>query len=354
MKQLFVDLKAHSYQIMIEQGLRQHITDYIKEVYQGKKIVLMTDTHVDHYYGEQMYQTLSQNYQVLKIVLPAGEQTKSFHQLAPIYEQLVDFQLTRSDAIMAMGGGVIGDIAGFIAATYLRGITFIQMPTSLLAQVDSSVGGKVGVDLPQGKNLIGAFYQPKIVLIDPLMLMTLPDRDFNDGMAEVIKYGCILDMSFFEQLEQLTHRELIMTHIDDIIWQCCDLKRHVVEQDERDQGERLKLNYGHTFGHALEAATNYQMYSHGQAISIGMQIINDLTPQLSLSDKQRIAQLLTHFKLPTTYTAEDIQRLRPYLTADKKILNQQLKLVKLTTIGHSIIDAVAVNELMDILEKKNV
>lgn len=351
MKKLNVNVSHHQYDILIEQGLFYQVTDYLLPHCHGQKIVVITDNNVDSYYGEPLVKLLSRHYQVLKIVLPAGETTKNFQQLLSIYQQLTTFQLTRSDAILAMGGGVVGDIAGFVAATYLRGIQFIQMPTTLLAQVDSSVGGKVGIDLPQGKNLIGAFYQPTIVLIDPLMLETLTDYYFNDGMAEVIKYGCILDQQLFEQLEQLNSRSLIMTQIDDIIWRCCDLKRQVVEQDEKDKGERLKLNYGHTFGHALEAATHYQQYSHGQAIAIGMQIINNLTPQLSQAASQRVKQLLVDFHLPVNYTEDDLALIKPYIINDKKILGQQLHLIKLQQIGHSYIEKVALSELMKQLEK---
>lgn len=340
MKEVYVDLGSRSYTIHIENGLRHRFLDYIAPFAKGGRIFLVTDENVYQHYGPALLDQLSPRFQVGVKVLPAGEQTKAFANMQAIFEDLLDFGLTRSDLILALGGGVIGDLAGFIAATYLRGIDFIQIPTSLLAQVDSSVGGKVGVDLAQGKNVVGAFYQPKAVLIDPEMLATLSDHFFHDGMAEVIKYGCIKDEKLFDLLERLGSRQAVMGQIEEIVYTCCDIKRQVVEDDERDTGERLKLNYGHTLGHALEAATAYQTYSHGQAIAIGMVAVNQLAVRRDILPEvaaQRIERLLQAFQLPTSVTKESIQAALPFITADKKNLGNRLNMILVDRIGHSLI-----------------
>lgn len=340
MKEVYVDLGSRSYTIYIENGLRHRFLDYIRPFAKGKRIFILTDENVYQHYGLYLKQQLSTDFQVGINILPAGEQTKDFANLQPIFEELLAFGLTRSDLLIALGGGVIGDLTGFIAAFYLRSIDFIQIPTSLLAQVDSSVGGKVGVDLVQGKNVVGAFYQPKTVLIDPEMLETLSDHFFNDGMAEVIKYGCIKDRKLFELLEELGNRSAVMKQIEDIVHICCDIKRQVVEDDERDLGERLKLNYGHTLGHALEAATSYQVYSHGQAISIGMVAANQLAIAAELLEKTeaiRIENLLKAFQLPVCVNTDLLQSALPFIAADKKNLDNQLNIILLDEIGHSLI-----------------
>ena len=199
--ELYVDLGAHSYSIYIENNILKDTGSYIEKVYSGKKIMIISDDNVFPLYGDTIVKTLEDKYEVHSLILPHGEPTKSFQSLPKIYSALLEARFSRSDLIIALGGGVIGDLAGFAAASFLRGIKFIQIPTSLLAQVDSSVGGKVAVDLPEGKNLVGAFYQPALVLIDPLVLNTLPERYINDGMGEVIKYGCIWDADLFKNLE---------------------------------------------------------------------------------------------------------------------------------------------------------
>ncbi|MDQ8766836.1 3-dehydroquinate synthase [Streptococcus ruminantium] len=340
MKEIYVDLGSRSYTIHIENGLRHRFVDYIYPFVKGQRVFILTDEHVHFHYGQDLVAQLSKFFEVGIKILPAGEGTKDFSNLQPIFEDLLAFGLTRSDLIIALGGGVIGDLAGFIAASYLRGIDFVQIPTSLLAQVDSSVGGKVGVDLAQGKNVIGAFYQPKTVLIDPEVLNTLSDHFFHDGMAEVIKYGCIKRLQLFELLERLGNRQAIMEQIEEIIHTCCDIKRKVVEDDERDTGERLKLNYGHTLGHALESATAYQVYSHGQAISIGMVVANQLAiaaGMLQEADAVRIEQLLRAFHLPTNVDKKLIQSALPFISADKKNLENRLNIILVEKIGTSLI-----------------
>ena len=281
--EMLVNLKEKSYPIYIEQGLLHQVGEKIKAIYQGKKIAVITDDQVNHYYGEIVKSQLEKDYAVTIVEMPHGEKSKSFDVLPALYKQLLDFNLTRSDLIVALGGGVIGDLAGFIAATYLRGIPFVQIPTSLLAQVDSSVGGKVAVDLPSGKNLVGAFHHPKLVLIDPLVLKTLEPRFIHDGMGEVIKYGCIKDAALFDQLAAYQDFNDLYKDIDEIIYRCIDIKRIVVENDEKDFGDRLILNFGHTLAHTIEQYYHYESYSHGEAVAIGMYQLTKIAQEHGLT-----------------------------------------------------------------------
>ena len=225
--------------------------------------------------------------------IPAGEASKNPRQLIELWEDMMAFGLTRTDAVVALGGGVVGDLAGFAAASILRGVDFIQIPTTLLAQVDSSVGGKVAIDLKAGKNLAGAFWQPRGVLIDPDCLDTLPDRTFSDGMAEVIKYGCIRDDDFFWMLDRCGSRAGVMEHIEQVIYTCCDLKRQVVLQDERDTGLRMTLNFGHTIGHAFELAGHYETWTHGQGVAAGMSWAARLGVALGVTPPEVVEQIQT-------------------------------------------------------------
>ena len=228
--ELYVDLGAHSYSIYIENNILKDTGSYIEKVYSGKKIMIISDDNVFPLYGDTIVKTLEDEYEVHSLILPHGEPTKSFQSLPKIYSALLEARFSRSDLIIALGGGVIGDLAGFAAASFLRGIKFIQIPTSLLAQVDSSVGGKVAVDLPEGKNLVGAFYQPALVLIDPLVLNTLPERYINDGMGEVIKYGCIWDADLFKNLETHTSFEDLKKDLTEVIYRCVDINRILINK----------------------------------------------------------------------------------------------------------------------------
>ena len=283
--ELIVDLKERSYPIIIEKGLIDKISEKVKNVYKGKKIFILTDENVNKYYGKKVVSALSEYFDVKLVSLKAGEETKNFNTLPMVYNELLDFNLTRSDLIITLGGGVIGDLGGFVASSYLRGIDFIQVPTSLLAQVDSSVGGKVAVDLERGKNLVGSFYHPKAVLIDPEVLNTLDNRFFIDGMAEVIKYGCIKDKMFFEFLYEMENNSDVIDNMERVIHKCCDIKRIVVESDEKDKGERMLLNFGHTLGHAIEQYYNYTKYTHGEAVAIGMYEITKISEAKGLTVK---------------------------------------------------------------------
>ena len=252
MEQLTVALPERAYDIVIERGLLQQVGQQCKEVLKpGCRVAVVTDGNVAIQYGSLVQASLTQAGFTAKIFLvPAGERSKSPEVLTWLWEELLGFGLTRSDAVAALGGGMVGDLAGFAAATVLRGVDFIQIPTTLLAQVDSSVGGKVAVDLKAGKNLAGAFWQPKRVIIDPDVLDSLPEEAFADGMAEVIKYGCIADRAFFHLLYHCADRAAVMAQIEEVLHTCCAIKAAIVVKDERDTGLRMLLNFGHTLGHA--------------------------------------------------------------------------------------------------------
>lgn len=338
--ELKVNLGDRSYDIKIEKGIFNKIADEVRSVYNGQKIFIVTDTNVNKYYGDSVKANLEKSgFHVKKLVLEAGEATKSFDTLPIVYNEMLDFKMTRSDLLLALGGGVIGDLSGFVASSYLRGIKFIQCPTSLLAQVDSSVGGKVAVDLPKGKNLIGAFYHPKKVIIDPLVLNTLEDRFFRDGMAEVIKYGCIKDRTFFDFLESLESKEEVINNIEYIIHNCCNIKRIIVEKDELDNGERMLLNFGHTIGHAIEQYYNYETYSHGEAVAIGMYAITKISESKGISQKgyaEKIKNIIVKYKLPYDANVE-LDNILDAITLDKKNLGKTLNIILLNELGEAII-----------------
>ena len=332
-----VDLKEHSYPIYIERGILKEAAERIAEVYRGSKIMIISDDRVYSYYGEALKKNLSEKYECTETVIPHGEPSKAFETLPGVYSSLLEAKISRTDLIVALGGGVVGDLAGFVAATFLRGIKFVQIPTSILAQVDSSVGGKVAVDLPQGKNLVGAFYQPKMVLIDPDVLETLPERYVTDGMGEVIKYGCIKDRKLFELLEKCGSYENLKEHLTDVIATCVDIKRRVVEEDEFDTGERILLNFGHTLAHTIEQHFHYERESHGEAVAIGMYQITKIAEEKGLTKKgeaEHIRKVLEAYKLPVKADVS-LPQLTEAIKLDKKTLNNKLKVVLLHEIGDS-------------------
>ena len=337
MKTLTVALPGREYDILIERGLLDRSGLLCREVLpRAKKLFVITDSNVSKLYAEQVIKSLERSgFAVHLETVPAGEPSKSPAQLAALWEAMMAFGLTRTDAVAALGGGVVGDLAGFAAATVLRGVDFIQIPTTLLAQVDSSVGGKVAIDLNAGKNLAGAFWQPKRVLIDPEVLHTLPDRTFSDGMAEVIKYGCIRDRAFFDLLDQCGGRSGAMDHIEDVLYTCCDLKRQVVLEDERDTGVRMTLNFGHTIGHAFELAGNYETWTHGQGVAAGMHwaarvgVGLDITPEEAVPAIQAI---LEKYSLPTDIPCP-WEVMTQAIGLDKKNTGGDIHLIVLTRLG---------------------
>ena len=273
---------------------------------------------------------------VYTIVIPAGEESKSLAQVEDIYYQLMDMGITRSDAIVALGGGVVGDLAGFCAATFMRGIDFVQIPTSLLAQVDSSVGGKVGVDLGFGKNLVGAFHQPKAVIIDPQFLDTLEDHYLTDGMGEVIKYGCISSAKLFVRLMGFEYQEDLLEDMEEIIAKCVQIKRNVVESDEKEKGLRRVLNFGHTIGHVIESYFEFKEYSHGEAVAIGMYQITKMSVREGITTPETLGNLqliLETYGLPYEMPEMDMNRVKEILYSDKKFENDVLNMCIITKIG---------------------
>ena len=342
MEELVVDLKERSYPIIIKKGLLDNIGLEIKNIYKGKKIFILTDKNVGFHYGDKIKLNLiNVGYDVKLMELEPGEETKSFNTLPLIYNEFLDFKLTRSDLIITLGGGVIGDLGGFAASTFLRGVAFVQIPTSLLAQVDSSVGGKVAVDLERGKNLVGSFYHPKLVLIDPNVLETLDDRFFKDGMGEVIKYGCIKDKEFFYFLKGLKTKDEVMKNIDKIIHKCCSIKKQVVENDEKDIGERMLLNFGHTLGHAIETYYNFKKFTHGEAVGIGMYEITKISEKNGFTEKgvaEEIKEILIQYGLPYEAPISDNSAVLETISLDKKNIDNVLKVVLLKKIGESFLE----------------
>lgn len=335
---LSVNLGENSYPIYIENAILSHAGDYISQVFSGRKIMIISDDRVFPLYGEKVKASLN-DYECHSLVLPHGEPTKSFQSLPKIYEALLNAKLTRSDLVIALGGGVIGDLAGFAASSYLRGVKFVQIPTSLLAQVDSSVGGKVAVDLPQGKNLVGAFFQPKLVLIDPEVLDTLPEHFIKDGMGEVIKYGCIKDAGLFGLLCSHTSFDDLKSELTGVIARCVDIKRIVVEADQFDTGERMLLNFGHTLAHTIEQYYHYERESHGEAVGIGMYQTTKIAEEKGLTAPgcaEKIRNALKIYGLPDScgLQADD---LTGAIALDKKNLNGHLNVVLLKDIGESYV-----------------
>lgn len=335
---LTVNLRENSYPIYIENGILTESGKYISRIFTGKRIMIISDDNVFPLYVETLTNTLA-DYECHTLVLPHGEPTKSFQMLPQIYSAMLDAKISRSDLVIALGGGVIGDLAGFAASSFLRGVKLVQIPTSLLAQVDSSVGGKVAVDLPQGKNLVGAFYHPKLVLIDPDVLNTLPARYINDGMGEVIKYGCIKDASLFETIRDCGSFENLKPQLSTIIARCVDIKRIVVEHDQFDTGERMLLNFGHTLAHTIEQHCNYERESHGEAVAIGMYQISRIAERKGLTVPgcaDAIRNVLEAYRLPYK-CGFPIEDLTGAVRLDKKNLNNHLNVVLLHTIGDSYV-----------------
>lgn len=353
MKKLSINLLQKTYPIYIKKGLIKSIGEEIKKIYKGKKIAIITDDNVDKYYGEEVLKDLEKNdFNVIKIALKPGEKSKSVDVLLNVYDKLLDFKITRSDLIIALGGGVVGDLTGFAAATLLRGIPFVQIPTSLLAQIDSSIGGKVAVDLPRGKNLIGNFYHPDAVYIDPNVIETLDDRYLYDGMAEVIKYACIKDMELFNKLNSYNGKEELIENMDYIIHVCCNIKKAVVENDEKDTGERMLLNFGHTVGHAIEKYFNFSKYTHGEAVALGMYYITKRSEKLGITKSgtcEKIKDILIKYNLEYEIELKEKDKILETINLDKKNQGEYINLVLLCDIGKGFIKKIKKDKIEDFI-----
>lgn len=335
MKKLRVNLGDNSYDIIIKENLLLNSGAEIREVSNAKKVIIVTDSNVAPLYLDIVKNSLEENnFEVYSKILPAGEQSKDLSMLSSLYNAFLEANISRSDLIIALGGGVVGDITGFASATYLRGVPYVQVATTLLAQVDSSVGGKTAADLPQGKNLVGAFYQPKKVLIDPNVLNTLDEHFYKDGMGEVIKYGCIWDKEFFEQIfnNDLSREEMI--------YKCCKIKAEIVERDEKDTSVRMLLNFGHTLGHAIETYYKYEKYSHGEAVAMGMYAITSMSEQLKITEQgtaDKVKEVLIKNNLNYEMPLIDRNQIIEAVSHDKKNLNNKLNFILLKKIGESFI-----------------
>ncbi len=339
MREVAINLGARSYSIYIEKGILPRVGEYCKTALpKAKTLAVVTDETVAPLYSETVMTSLrGAGFSAELITLPAGESTKSLEMLGKLYDFFASIGITRTDGVVALGGGVIGDLTGFGASTFLRGVDFVQIPTTLLSQVDSSVGGKVAIDLPSGKNLAGAFWQPRLVVIDPNTLDTLTDSTFADGMAEVLKYGCIQDATLFDTLCKAGGRTGVTAIIDEVVETCCTLKKQVVEEDENDTGIRMILNFGHTLGHAYERAGNYEIWTHGQAVSAGMVLACQLGATFGVTPSEvfpRLETVLKAYHLPTNIpcTMED------YTSAiglDKKGAGSQITLILLKQLGEA-------------------
>lgn len=349
MHSITVNLTSNNYPIYIDSGLLEHIGDQIKKIYKGKKIAIITDSNVDKLYGNILETSLSkENFIIKKVVIAPGEKSKSFDTLMYVSEEILGFEITRGDLILTVGGGVVGDLGGFAASILLRGISFIQIPTTLLAQIDSSVGGKVAINSAKGKNLIGSFYQPKAVFIDPSLLKTLSERQFNDGLGEVIKYGAIKDENLFSNLLEYESKEDLLKNIDEIIYTCCNIKARIVEQDEKDLGERMLLNFGHTIGHGIEKQFNYETFTHGEAVSIGMCIITKNSERLGITEKgtsELLEKLVKKYNLPCTVPDINMEQMLKAIKLDKKNINDAMNIILIKKIGCGFIKNIAASDI---------
>ncbi len=331
------------YPIYIEKSVLDSLGALCRERFpKAARVCVVSDSNVAPLYAGRVEQSLrAAGFAVGEFTFPAGEESKGLDTIAAMYGAFAGQRLTRADFTVALGGGVTGDMCGFASATYLRGIPFVQIPTSLLAQVDSSVGGKTGVDLPQGKNLVGAFWQPAFVLIDPITLRTLPPPVYAGGMAEVIKTACIKDAALFHRLaeEEPSAEELVAA--------CVAIKGGVVERDEREAGERTLLNFGHTVGHALEKAHHYQGLSHGEAVGIGMLTVTRAAEAAGLTQPgtaDEIARLLKKHRLPVEDPSVPLEAVVQGAASDKKTTGATLNLVLLRRIGESYVYPIALSE----------
>ncbi len=351
MPEITVDVGHTKYPLYIERGTLNHSGKYIKKAYPKAKAVIISDENVYPLYGGKVIKSLKQeDVCVETIVLPAGEKTKTHEKLLRVYDELVKLGIQKSDVIVSLGGGVIGDLAGYAAATYLRGVGFVQIPTTLLAQVDSSIGGKVAVNLSSGKNLVGAFYHPALVIIDSDTLKTLKDEDFASGMAEAIKTGAIADAKLFELIEKNGGRKKAIEIIDEIVASCCKIKADVVRQDELDNGLRMILNFGHTLGHAIEKQPGNTM-THGQAVAVGMTVFSKLGENLNITEigtSDRIKKVSSAFGLPYD-TDADKQKLVEVMARDKKIRDGELNVVLIEKIGKAMIHKVPISQIGDLI-----
>jgi 3-dehydroquinate synthase len=354
----WVETATQRYPIFVGYGLLDKLGEELKKVTSSHIAIVISDENVSRLYGDRVEKVLrNAGFAVNFFIVPPGEETKSINTAIDIYNFLIKKRVERDDMLIALGGGMIGDLTGFVAATYLRGIPWIQVPTSLIGMVDASIGGKVAVNHPEGKNLIGAFYQPNFVLADTRALATLPERELTSGWAEVVKYGLILDKDFFEFLESNVGRltKLEQDVVNEAIIHSASLKAQVVSQDEKERGQRIILNYGHTIAHGLEAATRYIGFLHGEAVAIGMMGAAKLSQRLGIlpaSVVKRQQSLLRKFGLPTAFFGINLAEIAKAMEVDKKTRAKGIRWVLLEDIGKTAIRAsVPQQDVLAVLEE---
>lgn len=327
------------YKILIEKNLINQVNNKLTFLQSDCKILIVTDKNVEKLYLKNLVDQLkTANFQVFTFVVPAKEKAKSFKYAKKIYNFLCKNNFSRSDCILALGGGVVGDLAGFISSTFLRGIPFVNIPTTLLSQVDSSIGSKTGINTPYGKNLVGSFYSPKLVLIDPSLISTLPPYEISNGFSEIIKYALIKDQNLFLKLKKLSKNKLF-EDLEDIILKCVLIKKELIEKDEFDKNSRMLLNFGHTLGHAIEKLGKFKKYSHGQAVSIGMKMMVESCVKNNILDKSINSDLqfiLNKFSLPSNCAFDKKEIILASLN-DKKFFNNEFNVVLISSIGNSYI-----------------
>lgn len=350
MKTVTVDLGERSYPIYVEDGCLTNIGEFLAKHYSGKRTALITDSIVKNYYASPVEKSLKDSgFEVTLVEMPPGEPFKTLSVLESVFDRLIEQRFSRDTVIISLGGGVVGDLAGFAASALLRGVKFVQIPTTIIAQTDSSVGGKVAVNHRLGKNLIGAFYQPLFVFIDPAVLKTLPPREVNAGMSEVIKYGAIKDEAFFtfieENCESLKNLQDI-EKIEKAVIRSCEIKAEVVAIDEKESGLRRILNFGHTIGHAIENITGYKVYLHGEAVALGMIAAGWISAELGMLDKdkfERLEKVIRKIDIPNLIISDTARnkktdtRLLEAVARDKKVKEGKVNFVLLNDIGKTVI-----------------
>lgn len=341
MKIVKVNLKERSYRILIGSGLLKGINDLIEPLGSIEKVMIITNPVVSSLYSKGIEKTLCKKYKVTHSVVPDGENSKSLKYAKLLYDEMIKAKMERGSLVLAVGGGVIGDLAGFVASTYMRGIPYVQVPTTLLAQVDSSIGGKVAVNHPLGKNMIGSFYQPKQVIIDSDVLETLPQREFKNGIAEIIKMAAIRDKKLFSLLENnITSIPDDKNLLNKAIYWSCFHKAKIVEQDEKESGLRAILNYGHTIGHAIESIGKYYAIKHGAAVLIGMFLASEIayqTEECSKTVMERQQNLIDLIGLPGKKLCFPVKDIMEAMKIDKKIKNGKIRFILTKEIGSAII-----------------
>jgi len=350
MQRIDVDLSERSYPIWIDYGILEQIPNLF-DSYINRKWVIVTQKSIQNLFGNRLHQKLSSaGINVITIFIPEGEEAKSLAQVESIYHKLLKENCDRSSILVAFGGGVVGDISGFVAATYKRGIDYLQVPTTLLGMVDSAIGGKTGVNLPEGKNLVGAFYQPKGVVVDTELLQSLPKRELISAMGEIVKYGAIRDRVFFEYLNRNITSLLSLeneTIITEAIIRCCEIKADIVSQDEREDDLRRILNFGHTIGHALEKVLGFGHLKHGEAVAYGMIAAGQISYDLGYLIQEELDLLVStikHLPLPTL-SKIDSKVLLETIKHDKKVKSGQLHFVVLKGLGNAIVTDQVTDEL---------